>query len=98
MPIRTEHPAVSVRFDAAAGPAPAAPETARFFVEFSGSPELVATLRQLEQAGREVTTTTIADGGGRDLLTIVEVTGGRTVSADPRPTAPGERAGNRGSI
>jgi hypothetical protein len=47
--------------------------TAQFFVEFAGTPELAATLKRVEEAGRRATLTTIADAGGRDHLVIVEV-------------------------
>ena len=76
--LATPHPTVSVRLDAdpdpAAGVETPARGTARFFVEFAGTPELAATLRRLEETGQRVTITTIADAGGRDHLVIVEVT------------------------
>ena len=75
--LATPQPTVSVRLDSDADPASGvetpARGTARFFVEFAGTPELAATLRRLEQTGRRVTSTTIADAGGRDHLVIVEV-------------------------
>ena len=75
--LATQHPAVSVRLDADTAPAAdfEAPTrgTARFFVEFAGTPELAATLKRVEDTGRRATLTTIADAGGRDHLVIVEV-------------------------
>jgi 4-amino-4-deoxy-L-arabinose transferase-like glycosyltransferase len=75
--LATAHPTVSVRLDAssdaAAGFETPARGTARFFVEFAGTPELAATLRRLEEAGQKVTTAAIADAAGRDHLVIVEV-------------------------
>ena len=75
--LATPHPTVSVRLDASSDAVARletpARGTARFFVEFAGTPELAATLRRLEEAGQRVTTTTIADAGGRDHLVIVEV-------------------------
>ena len=75
--LATPQPTVSVRLDSDADPASGAETpargTARFFVEFAGTPELAATLRRLEETGRRVTSTTIADAGGRDHLVIVEV-------------------------
>jgi len=68
---------VSVRLDAnsdaVARLEPPARGTARFFVEFAGTPELAATLKRVEESGRSTTLTTIADAGGRDHLVIVEV-------------------------
>jgi len=76
--LATPHPAVSVRLDAnptpAAGVEAPARGTARFFVEFAGTPELAATLRRLEESGQTATITTIANAGGEDHLAIVEVT------------------------
>jgi hypothetical protein len=76
--LATQQPTVSVRLDTDSSPAAVleapARGTARFFVEFAGTPELAATLRRLEEAGQKATITTIADAGGRDHLAIVEVT------------------------
>ena len=47
-----------------------------FFVEFADSPELTATLGWLRDRGLQSTATTITDAGGRDLLVVLEVTGG----------------------
>ena len=75
--LATPQPAVSVRLDSDAEPAAGverpARGTARFFVEFAGTPELAATLRRFDETGHRVTSTTIADAGGRDHLVIVEV-------------------------
>ena len=71
------HSTVFVRLDAnpaqAAAVEPPARGTARFFVEFAGTPELAATLRRLEDSGRKATITTIANAAGADHLAIVEV-------------------------
>ena len=75
--LATPHRTVSVRFDAdpaqAVGPDTLARGTARFFVEFAGTPELAATLRRLEQAGQAFRVTTVADASGLDHLAIVAV-------------------------
>ena len=75
--LATPHPTVSVRLDASSDAVARLEQpargTARFFVEFAGTPELAATLKRVEESGRSTTLTTIADAGGRDHLVIVEV-------------------------